>query len=780
MITPPAQSIIKYRAAIIAFWALAALAAWPRAARVDEELHVEGSTLSDSETQRARVLLQQAFPEPFYQYFVVALSGPQPLDSNITRSLLETLLRAADAEPYVTRTVSFLTAPDSTLISDDGRTTFFLAAVEPDEGVSATDLTVAFRSAIHSAAARLQGTDDYEVFVTGQPALDYDVRTVSKQDAEAGEKKALPFSAVILVLAFGALVAAAVPLVVGVTAITCSMALVQLASSFYAMSVFVLTIVSMVGLAVGIDYSLLIVTRFREEMNRGHGARAAAARSITTAGKAVVTSGMTVAVGFASLLITPITETRSIGIGGLFVVTVAVLLSITLLPAVLSYMGRAIDVPRWLARRLAWYHAPTSWERWARWLVHHPWRAIVVGGTVIAAITWPLTQIKIGLPRSHWFPENTESADGVRLLENIGSRGALQPVRVVLRAPEGDRIVGTRYLRGLKRFSDSLAADPRVRQVRGVVDVEPGLSMLQYVMLYSNVDAAKARAPEFYAAYLSEDNRTTLMDLFLADTTSFTGSMDVVRRVRNVARSGVQGLDSVEVLVGGFAAASVDLQDDLLEQFPTVIGLVLITTAVMLSIAFQSFLVPIKAVLMNVMSVLGAFGVTVLVFQDGVGAGLFGLDGPTEAVMVVVPVVVFAVVFGLSMDYGVFMLARIKEAFDRSGRNDKATMEGLTATASVITSAAAIMIIVFGVFSFSHVLAAQMMGFGLAVAVFLDATIIRMVLVPAVMHIAGDWNWWPGARATPLPEVEGPRKSDPAVRPPLELQSAVRDRDNDL
>lgn len=766
MITLPAQSIIKFRAAIIAFWVLVVLAAWPRAARVDEDLHVEGSTLTESETQRARLLIQQAFPEPFYQYFVVALAGPEPLDSATTRSLLEDLISTAESEPYITKVISFLTAPDSTLISDDGRTTFFLAAIATQEDVSSTDLTTSFRAAIHEAARRIPRSDSYEIYVTGQPALDYDVRTVSKEDAETSERKALPFSAVILVLAFGALVAAALPLIIGVAAITCSLALVQIASSFYAMSVFVLTIVSMVGLAVGIDYSLLIVTRFREEMNRGRGARAAAARSINTAGRAVVTSGMTVAVGFASLLITPMTETRSIGIGGLFVVTVAVLLSVTLLPAGLSYFGRAIDVPRWLARRLAWYHAPTGWERWARWLVHHPWRAIIVGGVVIATITWPLAQIKIGLPRSRWFPEDTESAEGVRLLEAIGSRGALQPVRVVLQAPEGDRIVGTKYLRGLKRFSDSLAADPRVRQVRGVVDMQAGTSMLQYVMLYSNMESARARAPDFYAAYLSNDNRTTLMDLFLADTTSFTGSMDVVRRVRDVVQSGVPGLDSVEVLVGGFAASSVDLQDDLLEQFPTVIALILITTAVMLSIAFQSFLVPIKAVLMNVMSVLGAFGVTVLVFQNGVGAGLFGLDGPTEAVMVVVPVVVFAVVFGLSMDYGVFMLARIKEAYDRSGRNDQATMEGLTATASVITSAAAIMIIVFGVFAFSRVLAAQMMGFGLAVAVFLDATIIRMVLVPAVMHIAGEWNWWPGVRARPLPVRKPSRTSDQSVRLP--------------
>jgi RND superfamily putative drug exporter len=210
-------------------------------------------------------------------------------------------------------------------------------------------------------------------------------------------------------------------------------------------------------------------------------------------------------------------------------------------------------------------------------------------------------------------------------------------------------------------------------------------------------------------------------------------------------------------MLDGFQAASVDLQDELLRRFPLLVTVVLVITAVAMFAAFQSVLVPLKAVVMNCLSVAGAFGFIVLVFQEGVGVGLFGLTGPTEAIYVLVPVLVFAVVFGLSMDYEVFLLARIKEAFDRSGRNSQATMEGLSATASVITSAAAIMIIVFGSFAFSRVIAVKLFGFGLAVAVFLDATLVRMVLVPAFMHIAGQWNWWPGFR----PSIErAPRSSD--------------------
>ncbi len=759
MIPLPANLIVRSRFYILTIWLVLAVVAYPRAAQVHNVVAVEGGVLTKSESERANRLIREAFPSPVSNFFVVTVSAPVPIDSPRTRALIESLAATARREEYVTRVVSYLTLQDSTLISADGLETFLVAVAVPEEVDAKVERVPQFRDAIHSAVKSLDSPSGFEVHVTGGAALDYDVRNVSTEDVRLGERRSLPFSGLILLLAFGALVAAVLPLIVGVVAIICALALVHAAAAFHPMSIFVLTIVSMVGLAVGIDYSLLIVTRFREELNRGRGRREAATRTIRTAGRAVVTSGLTVAVGFASLLITPTTETRSVGIGGLFVVAAAVLLSVTFLPALLAYLGRAIDIPKWMARRLAWYHAPAGWERWARWLARHPWRALMLGTFAIALITWPLSQIKVGLPRSNWFPSDTESSQGMEVLEDMGARGTLQPVRVVLQAPQGERIVGARHIRALMRLSDSLNSDPRIAQVRSVVDIQPGMSALRYIMLYGNLEAARARAPDFYQSYLSEDARTTLMEVILADTTSLPTSMEVVRSTRSLLNESIGGLDSVETAVAGFAASSVDLQDALLKQFPLVVALVLITTAVMLFVAFRSILVPLKAVAMNCLSVAGAFGVTVLVFQQGVGAPLFGLDGPTEAVYVLVPILVFAVVFGLSMDYEVFLLSRIKEAFDKSGRNDQATMQGLTATASVITSAAAIMIVVFGVFSFSRVLAAQQLGFGLAVAVFLDATLIRMVLVPSIMHLAGRWNWWPGVKATHEPHPAGPTDS---------------------
>jgi RND superfamily putative drug exporter len=749
----PARQIIRWRGAVIVAWAALAVLFAPRAAHIQRSLSVRGSFQEQTESARASHLLRDAFPSPFADYVAIVVHGPVRYTSPAFTAVLDSLSAAVGRQSYVSQVVSAKTLGDSTFVSSDHRTTFLIAALAPDR---TADITKTFipdlRDSVHGALDRVPDAVGFDVKVTGNPALDHDTRTISAEDTEHGEKVALPPTLVVLVLAFGALIAAMLPLVVGILAITIALGLVTVAAHYQNMSVFVLNITTMVGLGVGIDYSLLIVTRFREEMNRGLSPVDAAIRTIETAGSAVVTSGMTVVVGFAALTTTPMTETRSVGIGGLLVVASSVLLATTFLPAVLSYLGRNIDRPRWLARPLARFHAPTGWERWARFLLHRPWRAIAGGGIAIALLTLPLTQIRIGLPARDWFPQQSESGEGLNALREMGASGVIMPLRVVVVLPPGQSVFAGPRLVGLKVLSDSLRRDPRVKDVRGIATVRR-LSTLQLAMFYSDPEAVRAKFPEFFNAYLSADARTTLIDVIPADSVTFTGMMDVVRHARRVAAAGVRGLHGTEVLVGGFAAANVDVQKDMLRRLPQVMGLILGITAIMLFIAFRSLLVPLKAVLLNCLSVGAAFGVTVFVFQHGHGAKLFGLEGPTEAIWAVVPILVFATVFGLSMDYEVFLLARVKEVFDKTGRNDHATMEGLSGTASTITYAAAIMICVFGVFAFSRVLAVQLIGFGLAMAVLLDATLIRMVLVPAIMHIAGRWNWWPGVRA-PRGEVQ--------------------------
>ena len=749
MIALPAKALIRWRAWVIAAWAALALVFAPRAAHVQRVLDVRGTSNTITQSARSSDLVRHAFPNPFAEYVAIVVRGPVRSTNARFVAVLDSLTAATQRRPYISQVVSLSSFGESTLVSQDPHTTFLIASLSTAHVEDITNNVVTdLRATVRDAVTRVPGAASFDVKVTGNWALDYDVRTISAEDTERSERRILPLTLVVLVVAFGALVAAMLPVIVGVLAITIALGLVTIAAQFQPMSVFVLNITTMVGLGVGIDYSLFIVTRFREELNRGLIPTDAAIRTIETAGAAIVTSGITVIIGFLGLvMMTSMTDTRSVGTGGLLVVAVAVLLSTTFLPAMLALLGRNIDRPRWLARPLARFHTPTGWERWSRWLGRRPWRAVAFGGTAIALLTAPLIQLRLGLPATNWFPPESESGQGLAELQAMGAGGLIYPVRVVVQLPEGESALDARRIAGLKVLSDSLAKNPRVKEVRGIASINRGMSRLQLAMYYSDASAARARNPKFFAAYLSADNRTTLLDVIPADTVTMTGMMEIARAVRAVGRHGVRGLTEAEILVGGFAAASLDAQLELLSRLPGTVAFILGITAIMLFVAFRSLLVPLKAVLLNCLSVSAAFGLTVLVFQHGYGGQLFGLEGPTRAIWGVAPVLVFATVFGLSMDYEVFLLTRIKEIFDKTGRNDHATMEGLSATASTITSAALIMILVFGTFAFARVLAVQLIGFGLAAAVLLDATLIRMVLVPAIMHIAGRWNWWPGVRA---------------------------------
>jgi RND superfamily putative drug exporter len=742
------NALVRWRWAVIAIWSVVGTVAAFQAGDTVGRLELRGGAAQITEARIADSLLATRFARPIGEFFAVTLQGPGSMTTGMGGQLLDSLIAVARRTEGVSGTVSIRSTNDSTFVARDGRTTFFLVALSLP-GNRANEAVVPIREAFESALRRFPDRDAYTVRVTGRAPLDLDVRAVSAEDAKRNEIKLIPITLAILVLAFGALVAAFLPLIVGVMAISIALTAVGVIANFMPMSVFVLNMISMIGLGVGIDYSLLVVTRFREELNLGLRPHEAAVRTFLTAGHAVMTSGATVVVGFSALLLTPLTETRSVGIAGLVVVFVAVLLSTTLLPALLAVLGRQIDRPTWLASRLAWYHRPQIWEKWARSLSRHPYRAAALGTLAIGILTLPVLDLRIGLPSRNWWPEQTEAGAGVATLERMGVSGYIQPVRMIIEFPEGSDATGATALRALRRLSDTMRADPRVRDVRSLVDIVPGAGILEYSILYSEPDTVRARYPDFLDAYLSSDGRMTLVDVIVSDTTSLTTTMELVGELRALAGSGeIRQLREARVLVGGYVAGALDFQTLLLKRFPLIVFLILSVTAVMLAIVFRSVLVPLKAVVMNSLSVAATFGLIVLVFQHGIGGRFFGIDGPTDAIYVLVPVLVFAVVFGLSMDYEVFLLSRIKEAFDRTGNNTLATREGLSATASVITSAALIMIAVFGAFAFARILMMQFIGFGLAVAVLLDATIIRMVLVPSLMQIAGSWNWWPGWRRT--------------------------------
>lgn len=748
MIGPLARLVVKHRWAVLAIWAGIGALATPRAWGVADVLTARSSAPEASEAARVDDELRRRFARPFGNALAITLEVPSPLDSLEPGRALDTLIAGFEAADWVSRVVSWRSTEDSSFVRADRRGTVLFVVTVGDRDDSAMDHVARARVLARSSLAQAGfDTLSYRALITGEAALNADLREVSREASRDSELRLAPATAAVLVLAFGALVAAALPVLVGFFAIWVSLALVAAVAQATPMSIYVLNITTMLGLGVGIDYSLLVVNRFREELARMSPADAAV-RATETAGMATVTSGLTVLVGFAALLLTPIVETRSLGIGGVIVVAAAVILATTLLPALLAVLGHRIDWPAWLSRRLAWYRSPGLWRAWAHAVMRRPFLALLSGTAAIGLLALPARQMRIGLPADHWWPDGTESAAGLEALDRMGLGAVSQPVRMTVELPEGQSATAATALRGLRRLGDSLRADPRVRLVRSVADPGEVRSIFALTMLYGDLDAAREEFPDFVDTYLSRDGRMALVDVVLEDTVALVSGMDLARKARHLGQAEIRGLEGAQVAVGGFFASMVDLQDRLVEQFPMIFALVLGVTAVMLAVAFRSVLVPVKAVILNLLSVAASFGLIVLVFQSGHGSRLFGLDGPTEAVFALVPVLVFAIVFGLSMDYEVFLLARVKEGFDRTGRNEDAVADGLAASATTITSAALVMILVFGAFAFTQVFVVQVLGFGLAVAVLLDATLIRMVLAPALMTLAGRWNWWPGHRGS--------------------------------
>jgi RND superfamily putative drug exporter len=747
MIGPLARFVVRFRWAIIALWAVAVAVATPKARHVAEVLTARSDAPDGTESADVDEALRTRFPRPFGDALVVTFEAPAPLDSTGPGAALDSLIAGFTEAPWVSRVVSWRSTGDSMFIRPDRRGTVLFVVLDGVSGEAAMEMVAPARVVARSALARAGfDTLSFKALVTGETALNADLRVVSREASRDSELRLAPLTAAVLLLAFGALVAAALPLLIGFFAIWLSLAAMSVIAQATPMSIYVLNIATMLGLGVGIDYSLLVVNRFREELREGD-ALHAAVRATETAGAASVTSGLIVLVGFGALLLTPIVETRSLGIGGLVVVAVAVLLAITLLPALLAVLGHRIDWPVWLSRRLAWYRGTTLWRRWAYWIQNRPIAALVGGLAVVALLSLPVRQMRIGLPASHWWPDGTESGAGLEALDRMGMGAVGQPIRLLVELPEGSNVTSAVALRGLRRLGDSLRANPRVKTVRSIADPGKVRSIFALSMLYGDLDAARDEFPELVDTYLSSDGRMALVDIVLQDTVALVSGMDVVGQARQMAKVPVRGLEGARMSVGGFFASAQDLQDRLLAQFPLIVALVLGITAVMLAVAFRSVLVPIKAVILNLLSVAASFGLIVTVFQHGHGSSLFGLDGPTEAIYSIIPVLVFAIVFGLSMDYEVFLLARVKEGYDLTGRNDEAVADGLASSATTITSAAMVMILVFGAFAFTEVFVVQVLGFGLAVAVLLDATLIRMILAPALMKLAGRWNWWPGGRS---------------------------------
>ena len=694
---------------------------------------------NEPEAKRAAVLLEERLRGPNEDTEFVVVTADSTVDQPDYQAYVGELRTsiAALGPDVIDHVGSYLT--DEGPVSETGRSTLLPVTLSGDD-----------HNAVGENAARLVETvksveapAGFEALVAGPVTLENEFIQLAEEGLQQGETVGLAVALVVLAFVFWAVVAGLIPIVLAVMGIGIALGAAALFGLAFDLPFFIANIITMIGLAVGIDYSLFIVSRYREERARGLDKLDAIARTGATATRAVFFSGLTVVVALTGMLLLPNTIYRSIGLGAILVVIVAVAASLTLLPAVLASLGDKVDALRIPGRRNAAGQGRSRfWDRITSTVMRRPVVSLVLAAGILVVAALPYLSIHEGFSGVSTLPDEAESKQAFVIMEEEFSGGLGSPVEVVI-----DGAITPSTIAAIEDLRRAMATDPSF----GPSKVEQN----------GAGDLALVSAP-------------------LSGDVSSDAAMGAVRELRKDVVPRFFEDVPVEVLVGGETAYNVDYLDQATFYTPIVFLLVLGLSFVLLTVAFRSLVIPAKAIAMNLLSVGAAYGLLVLFFQQGVGPEIFkdiaswlGF-GQVEAIEAGLPLFMFSILFGLSMDYHVFLLSRIRERFDRTGDNREAVAHGLRTSGALITGAAAIMVAVFGGFAAGPLVGLQQMGFGLAVAVALDATIVRSVLVPATMKLLGDLNWYLPSWLEWLPRVniEG-RAAPDAVPEPEEPEQEL-------
>jgi putative drug exporter of the RND superfamily len=713
--------------------------------RLETAVHIRGG-----ESERVDLELAQRFKSPYAHRVVLVISGIPDPDSAKGADALGFLTSSLRSVPGVAGAVSSVDWPDPLFTGNNGGALIIVGLDPHDESVEA--LVPQLRAKADWMEGQLRSQyPNIKLEITGETPLNFDIRKVSADDVKHAEERAMPVTLLLLVLAFGSLVAALLPLGVGLLSISMAMGAAALLAHYLHLSILVQNLATMLGLGLGIDYALLMVSRFREALADGCDPGCAADIAARQAGGTLIVSATTVAIGFSALLTVPISELRSIGIAGLLVTVLSVMLCTFILPWVLGLLGHRVDAARLRlpARRFKTRDLCAASERWARWgniVTRRPWTALLVAGIPLLVLAFQARRISSGVPDRGSLPAAAESVKALHTLQGMGRSGIVQSLRVVLELPPQSPPLSPAGWLAVSRLTKRFQSDPRAEEV---------LSLPALTGMSDTADAIDEVPEPIRNGFLRSDGQATLIELLPSANLSPTELIRWVREVRSSDVAAITGVSGVVLRVGGIPALNADYDSVVKERLPKVIIGVILGSLLALLIGLRSLFAAVKAILLNLLSVGASFGALVLVFQEGHGSRLFGLDGPTGTVFPIVPILSFAIVFGLSMDYEVFLVARVLEERRRGLSERAAVIEGLARTAGLITSAAAIMIAVFIAFTVGSFLVVQMLGFTLAVAVFIDATVVRMVVGPALLQLAGDWNWWPlGLYGAPVTSEE--------------------------
>jgi RND superfamily putative drug exporter len=677
--------VLRHKLLVVLFWVVVTAAGiastGPVADALSQRFDLPGEESTEVNTEIARDYQSGGFGTPY----VIAVTLPEgaTADDPAVQRELSAVLDAVEAAAPETRSASYASTGDPAFVSEDGRTTFALVyPIAAFDGASPSEAPVeaALEGAtVAGAPVHVSGFSDPEV-----AEVEEEASTSVLVETLVGAGGAL----VVLLWVFGSFLAF-LPLVVAAVAILSSYLLVWGLTGVTDVSFLVQFLIALIGLGVAIDYSLLLVTRWREERSKTDDNTLAVQRAMETAGHAVVFSGTTVAISLLALVALPVPFLRSIGLGGMLIPLVSVAVSITLLPAILATVGPKLDWPR--IRKGDQVSRP--WERWAGFVVRHRVAATVVGLALVVAITIPALAMELTSPASGSFTEETV-AD--RMLSDAGfASGVKTPYEVLVTG------------------ADPVEVAARLSEVDGVVS---------------------AVAPEG-DGWRQGDSAIVLV--LPESGESFGAGGDTVSAVREVARD-LPG----DVRVGGSVPADVDFIDTVYGNFPLVFAVILLITFVLLVRAFRSIVLPLKAVILNALSVAAAYGLVVLIWQEGWGVELLFDSEATGAIPSWLPLMIFAFLFGLSMDYEVFILTRMREEYDRTGSTSAGVVRGMSHTARLVTTAAVILFLAFVSMTTIPEVDVKIMATGLAAGILLDATLIRALLVPAAVALMGHANWW--------------------------------------
>jgi putative drug exporter of the RND superfamily len=732
-----ANLVSKRPAWVLIFWAVVLLVAAPLAAMTPKRLTGSTSPVKNSEAERVNVLIETAFKQKRVDNtLIVTESGLDPKTPAFLEkyAALVQKLEAVDGVESVTRFDA--TSPLKLFGVVNGK--FVTATALETRLAKPEPVLEAIRQTVKTAAL-----PDTQLYVTGATAITKDFIERSESDTKRSEFAALPLTGLVLVLAFGALVAAGIPLVIGVFSITTALSLIYLLTFAFNVTSFAQSVVTILGLGAGIDYALLLVNRFREELAAGRDQRQAAANTVRTAGRAVSFSGLTVAIAMGALLIPDLLFIRSIGVAGVLAVLMTVLVSITAVPALLAIIGDRVNSPRKLQFKLT-SSGKTSpfWAAWADRVMRRPWLSAILITAGLLFVASPALQMKLGYTGAFGLAPGVESRRGLELIRPLELGGSLDTFEIVLDLQGED----FRAARSKWRALDAeLAGWPDVRLV-----VSPFLVSRSDAVAGGNGAGGIAALSNLTMRSISADRRYLRLSVIPKDAVH---PPEIPRWLERLRKAGADA-GFKNVILGGAPVGSQEFTKALVSSMPIAIGTVFIATFILMAIAFRSLVIPLKSIIMNTLTVGASYGVITLVFQNGFLAGLLNVPTDVGAIDSSLPLLMFAVTFGLSMDYEIFLLSRVQEAHLSGLGTNASVKQALERTAGVITSAALIMLIIFAAFIQGDVVANKTIGVGLFVAVLLDATLVRLILVPAVLALAGEWNWWmPSALKRALPKV---------------------------